>query len=62
VVDFLAGEYGGTSKNHRHQIIEDDFLARKARGADLLPEHHLVFKLGGRWRFIIRRIRLFRGL
>ena len=47
VVDFLAGEYGGTSKNHRHQIIEDDFLARKARGADLLPEHHLTFNLEG---------------
>lgn len=47
VVDFLAGEYGGTSKNHRHQIIEDELLARKARGADLLPEHHLTFQLEG---------------
>lgn len=47
VVDFLAGEYGGTSKQHRHQIIDDELLARKARGADLLPEHHLVFKLEG---------------
>ena len=32
---------------HRHQIIEDAFLARKARGADLLPEHHLTFALEG---------------
>ena len=47
VVDFLAGEYGGTSKNHRHQRIDDEFLARKARGADLLPDHHLTFKLEG---------------
>lgn len=47
VVDFLAGEYGGTSKSHRHQRIDDNFLARKARGADLLPDYHLIFKLEG---------------
>lgn len=47
VVDFLAGEYGGTPKKNRHQRIDDELLARKARGADLLPEHHLVFKLDG---------------
>jgi hypothetical protein len=35
VVDFLSGEYGGT------------LLARKARGADILPEHHLDFQLNG---------------
>lgn len=46
-VDFLAGEYGGTGKNHRHQRIQNDLLARKARGADLLPEHHLVLQLDG---------------
>ncbi|HCU24696.1 MAG TPA: hypothetical protein DF383_06745 [Deltaproteobacteria bacterium] len=44
-IDFLAGEYGGTSKKYRHQRIEEDFLARKARGADVLPEHHLGFHL-----------------
>lgn len=46
-VDFLAGEYGGTGKSHRHQRIQSDLLARKARGADLLPEHHLVLQLDG---------------
>ncbi len=46
-IDFLAGEYGGTSKKHRHQRIEEDFLARKARGADILPEHHINFRLEG---------------
>lgn len=33
-VDFLAGEYGGTSKKHRTQIIQD-IHPRKARGCDL---------------------------
>jgi hypothetical protein len=33
-VDFLGPEYGGTAKKHRHQVIQDDFLLRKARGAD----------------------------
>lgn len=46
-VDFLAGEYGGTTKSHRHQKVQDDFLARKTRGADLLPEHHIVFQIDG---------------
>jgi len=39
-VDFLAGEYGGTGKNHRTQKAQD-MRPRKARGADLvfmLPE------------------------
>ncbi|MBI4412457.1 MAG: hypothetical protein HY541_08240 [Deltaproteobacteria bacterium] len=47
-VDFLAGEYGGTHKTHRHQRVQSDLLARKARGADLLPEHHLLLQLNGR--------------
>ncbi|MFA5844556.1 MAG: hypothetical protein WC971_06975 [Coriobacteriia bacterium] len=34
-VDFLAGEYGGTNKEHRTQRIQD-MRPRKARGADLL--------------------------
>ncbi|MBI2337528.1 MAG: hypothetical protein HYU97_12285 [Deltaproteobacteria bacterium] len=46
-IDFLAGEYGGTTNQHRHQRVDDDLLARKARGADLLPDHHLDFKLSG---------------
>ncbi|MDO8963344.1 MAG: hypothetical protein Q7W30_02510 [Coriobacteriia bacterium] len=34
-VDFLAGEYGGTGKRHRTQLVQD-MKPRKARGADLL--------------------------
>lgn len=33
-VDFLAGEYGGTGKTHRHQRIQN-IMARKVRGCDL---------------------------
>ncbi len=46
-IDFLAGEYGGTDKTHRHQRVQDEFMARKARGADLLSEHHLLLQLDG---------------
>lgn len=46
-IDFLAGEYGGTGKNHRHQRIQDDLLAWKARGTDILPQHHISFDLSG---------------
>lgn len=46
-VDFLAGEYGGTAKGHRHQRIDSDLLARKSRGADILPKHHIDFRLEG---------------
>jgi hypothetical protein len=34
-VDFLAGEYGGSAKSHRHQQVQD-LLAHKARGADVV--------------------------
>jgi len=33
-VNFLAGEYGGTGRSHRHQKFQD-IRARKARGCDL---------------------------
>jgi len=36
-VDFLASEYGGSSRNKRHQRIHD-MLARKGRGIDLVFE------------------------
>lgn len=36
-VDFLAGEYSGTSKTHRHQQFQG-IKARKARGCDLAFE------------------------
>jgi hypothetical protein len=37
-VDFLASEYGGSSKNKRHQRIQE-ILARKGRGVDLVFEN-----------------------
>jgi hypothetical protein len=37
-VDLLSGEYGGTGKQHRTQIIQD-IRARKARGSDLAFKH-----------------------
>lgn len=33
-VDFLAGEYEGTGRRHRHQKVQD-VLARKVRGCDI---------------------------
>lgn len=47
-VDFLAGEYGGNAKSHRHQRVQD-MLAHKARGADVVfdqfyPEDLLILK------------------
>lgn len=37
-VDLLAGEYGGTSRSHRTQVVQDA-RARKARGCDLVFEN-----------------------
>lgn len=37
-VDFLSGEYGGTGKSRRTQVVQD-IRARKARGCDLVFEH-----------------------
>ena len=34
-VDFLAQEFGGTGKGHRHQIVQGDFFARKGQGVDI---------------------------
>lgn len=51
-VDFLAAEYGGTSKKHRTQTVQD-MQPRKARGCDFgLPGasdcHHRGVFAGGR--------------
>ncbi|MEA3459741.1 MAG: hypothetical protein U9R11_03550 [Chloroflexota bacterium] len=46
-VDFLAPEYGGTGKKHRHQRIQDDLLARKARGCDIVFDHCFDYELKG---------------
>ena len=46
-VDFLAPEYGGTGRNHRHQRIQD-LLAHKARGSDLVFAHFIEKEIEGR--------------
>ncbi|MDO8493754.1 MAG: hypothetical protein Q7S68_00250 [Deltaproteobacteria bacterium] len=45
-IDFLAGEYEGTGKKHRHQKIQN-IRARKARGCDLAFEHPIAIKMEG---------------
>ena len=58
-IDFLAGEYGGKGKSHRHQDVQD-IKARKARGSDLVfgaPEEITIegnLPEGGRNRVIIK--------
>ena len=46
-VDFLAGEYGGTMKTHRHQTVQNNLKARKARGCELALEHHTTITVEG---------------
>jgi hypothetical protein len=46
-IDLLAGEYGGTGKNHRHQDVQDA-KARKARGCDLVFDAPLKVKIKGK--------------
>ncbi len=46
-VDLLSGEYGGTGKSHRTQLIQD-VKARKARGCDLVFSHNLPLKVSGK--------------
>jgi hypothetical protein len=43
-IDLLAGEYGGTSKNHRTQLIQD-VRARKVRGCDLVFERYRPLRI-----------------
>ena len=40
-VDLLSGEYGGTTKSHRTQRIQD-INARKVRGCDLAFDHNIT--------------------
>lgn len=47
-IDFLGPEYGGTPKNKRHQVIQDDFFLRKAHGADIVFEHANTIELIGK--------------
>jgi hypothetical protein len=46
-VDLLAPEYGGTGKSHRHQRVQHDLLARKARGCDVVFDHCFDYELTG---------------
>ncbi len=46
-IDFLAGEYGGTGKQHRTQRVQD-LKPRKARGADLLFTQAIEREIEGR--------------
>lgn len=58
-IDFLAGEYGGEGKSHRHQDVQD-IKARKVRGSDLVfaaPEDITIegtLPEGGRNKVIVR--------
>jgi hypothetical protein len=45
-IDLLAGEYGGTGKGRRRQIIQDA-QARKARGCDLVFDSAVKVNLAG---------------
>ncbi|MBU4490579.1 MAG: hypothetical protein KKE79_08090, partial [Actinobacteria bacterium] len=46
-VDFVAGEYGGRGRKHRHQKAQD-LLARKARGCDIVFENFFTVEVEGR--------------
>lgn len=45
-VDFLTGEYGGTSKKHRTQVVQD-MHPRKARACDLAFQNPIQITLEG---------------
>jgi hypothetical protein len=45
-VDFLAGEYGGTSKRHRTQVVQD-MHPRKARACDLAFQDPIQITIEG---------------
>lgn len=46
-IDFLAGEYHGTGKSHRHQRTQD-ILPRKARGGDIVFSGYVEITLRGK--------------
>jgi hypothetical protein len=51
-VDFLAGEYGGNAKSHRHQRVQD-LLGHKARGADMVFDQCYPEDLKGRMLLVV---------
>ncbi|MBU1670270.1 MAG: nucleotidyl transferase AbiEii/AbiGii toxin family protein [Actinobacteria bacterium] len=46
LVHFMSGEYGGTTRGHRHQRVQDLF-ARKARGCDLVFLDNVLVRIEG---------------
>jgi hypothetical protein len=46
-IDFLAGEYHGTGKSHRHQRTQD-INPRKARGGDIVFSDYVEIALQGK--------------
>ena len=46
-IDFLAGEYGGTAKSHRHQKVQE-MLAHKGRGTDLVFDNFYTDEIPGK--------------
>lgn len=46
-IDFLAGEYGGTVKSHRHQKVQE-MLAHKGRGTDLVFDNFYTDEIPGK--------------
>lgn len=47
-IDFLAGEYGGTDKKHRHQDVQPGLKARKARACELALQYRTKIKVSGK--------------
>lgn len=46
-VNFLAGEYGGIGRKHRHQVVQD-LKARKVRGCELAFEYRTQITVEGK--------------
>ena len=47
-IDFLGPEYGGSTRSHRHQTVQDEFFLRKARGADIVFDQAIPLTLEGK--------------
>jgi len=46
-VDFLSPFYGGRGKGHRHQIVQDGFLAVKAKGTEIAFKDNKLITIEG---------------
>lgn len=47
IIDFLSQWYGGREASHRHQIIQNDLRARKAKGVGVAFEDNDILTLSG---------------